>query len=119
MFAIRASGTGGRFVRSVLDSRREVHMVETSRREVSNWPAVVAAMVYLAAFCATCYGLYSLATDRSFFDAFVVAFFSVFGIAALFYVSGLVREVSKRRRGELQDQAPLSAHMRSVELTHR
>ena len=87
-------------------------MVDTSRQEASNWPAVVAAMIYLAAFFATCYGLYSLAVDRSFFDAFVTAFFTTFAAAALFYVSGIVREVSRRHKAELQQQT-------AIELTHR
>jgi hypothetical protein len=95
-------------------------MVDTSRQEASNWPAVVAAMVYLAAFFATCYGLYSLATDRSFFDAFVAAFFSIFGAAALFYVSGIVREVSLRHKTNLHEQASMSGSIeRPIELTHR
>jgi hypothetical protein len=94
-------------------------MVDTSRHEASNWPAVVAAMVYLAAFFATCYGLYSLAADRSFFDAFVTAFFSVFGAAALFYVSGIVRELSRRHKSDLHQQSMSGGIERSIELTHR
>ena len=85
-------------------------MVATSRKEASNWPAVIAAMMYLALFFATGYGLYALARDGSFLDAFVTAFPRVFGAAALFYVGGLVLDVCRRHKANLHAQ---------MELTHR
>jgi len=89
-------------------------MVVTSRKEARKWPAVVAAMAYLAVFLATCYGLFALAIDEPFLDAFATAFPRIFGAAALFYLGGCVLDASRRHKAALRES--MSGQ---VELTHR
>lgn len=60
-------------------------MAATVIERVSNFKAVLAAMVYLATFLAMSYGIYSLARGGSFLDSFALAFPRAFAGCALLF----------------------------------
>jgi hypothetical protein len=74
-------------------------MVATSREDVSSWIAIVAAMVYLATFLALCFGIYSLAVEKSFLDAFVFAYPRAMGACALLFVCSIAIEACQSAPG--------------------
>ena len=70
-------------------------MVAASLERVSNWKAVLAAMLYFATFISVLYGFYSLAQGGAFLKSFALAYPFAFAVCSLFFACSVAFESVK------------------------
>jgi archaellum biogenesis protein FlaJ (TadC family) len=80
-------------------------MVATSLESVSNWKAVLAAMLYFATFLSVVYGVYSLIGGAGFFKSVAVAYPFAFAACAVLFVCSVAVESVKTSIKKSRDDA--------------
>jgi predicted membrane protein len=80
-------------------------MVTESLERVSNWKAVLAAMLYFATFLSAVYGLYALIDGAAFFKAFVVAYPIACLVCAVLFVCSVAIESVKTSMKKSREEA--------------
>ena len=80
-------------------------MVAASLERVSNWKAVLAAMLYFATFLSAVYGFYSLIFGAPFLKSFVVAYPFAFAVCSLLFACSVAFESVKGSMKKSRNQA--------------
>ena len=80
-------------------------MVAASLERVSNWKAVLAAMLYFATFISVLYGFYSLAQGGAFLESCALAYPFAFAVCSLFFACSVVFEALKPSTKTLPSKA--------------
>jgi hypothetical protein len=85
-------------------------MVAASLERVSNWKAVLAAMLYFATFLSVVYGFYSLIAGGAFLKSFAIAYPFAFAVCVLVFASSVAFEWLKASRKSRHQENSLPVH---------
>ena len=80
-------------------------MIAASLERVSNWKAVLAAMLYFTTFLSAVYGVYSLIGGAAFFKSVAVAYPFAFLVCAVVFACSVAVESVKSSMKKSRDEA--------------